>query len=88
MSRWSSFDKRVELVTKAAHYLNRMNELNSTCNKKHNERKRRQIDSAMITLTDFGFKKLRENILSKRINELKDLNTEKVNPKSNGEYCF
>lgn len=63
-----------------------MNELNSTC--KQNERKRRQIDSALITLSDFGFKKLRESILNKKINEFKDLNTENSSSKSKSEYCF
>lgn len=66
-----------------------MNELNSTCNRKRqHERERRQIDSALITTTDFGFKKLRESILNEKINELKNSNIKNLNAESKGEHCF
>lgn len=85
MSRWSSFDKRLELVTKSAHYINRMNELNATCNKKHQGRDRRQIDSAMMSAVDFGLKKIEDDILTEKLNEFKNLDVGTLNSKSKSE---
>lgn len=84
-----NFDKKLELISKTAHYINRMKELNSTCNgKQSNVRERRQIDSVLMTTTDFAFKKLQENILNEKINELEHLNVKKLSPASESEYCF
>lgn len=87
MIRWANFDKRIELIVKASYYINEVNKLNSSCNSKHHERKRRQIDSAMITATDFALKQLQGSILNERIVELKNLNVENLSPKSRGE-CY
>lgn len=86
MSRWSGFDKRVEMVKITANYINQLNELNSTCNRQQISRPRRQIDNAVITAVDFGFKKIRENILNEQINEL--YNTENMSSKSKSKYCI
>lgn len=87
MIRWGSFEKRAELVRRTAHYVNEMNKLNSTCSKQDARKlKRRQIDSAFMTMADFGLKQIRKNILNKKLDELINLTTENPNSKSNSKY--
>lgn len=84
MSKWMNFNKRVELISKTSHYINRMKELKVKCSKKQNGRERRQIDNALLTAADFGFKQFRERILNAKITELKGLNIENLDSKSKG----
>lgn len=86
VKKWATFEKRVELVTTTAHYINEMNKLNSSCNKIHHERKPRQIDSAIMTMSDLGFKNIQTDILNEKIIELKNSNIKNLSPQSKGEY--
>lgn len=80
------FQKRLELVNNTAHFINRAKELNSKCNGEPMIRTSRQIDSALVTAADFGFKQFQKHIISIKLDELMSQHADNLNSESQGKY--